>query len=604
MPQQPANSLGKGKKKDRPPSRANTPTPPPPPTNLAQLKSNIAEVPGIIKNTSEALDFLTTKQWLIPDQKITNSHLATVLLSLVATTSPRKTTEKIPDATSNVIKAVAFLLEEVTIAEYAEKILQYLTDLNPPIPAPQINTDTASQINETLTSIKETVTKHTETIHKTDEVLAKLQDSQKTLAENHHQTYRDALLNGQPSATRITTPQEMKIQNRLNINDRQIMFEVQAESEDFLKTAFPDVEKPTIKMKTSLNQWIESNEETNQALKKANVRAITQYRKNKFLIEANTREVASWIKANSTQFLQRLIGHPVKILGRLYPVVARFMPVLFHTNEEGICELENSANLPPHSISHVSWIKNPDNRADRQRYANIKIFCKSAETANQLIIDGGRFKHLDSSLRIHKDIKVPSPCHRCQNYGHISTECSTPNPTCAKCAESHPTTKCASTSTKCTPCGSVDHRTNDENCPERRSREQAILTNNPEALLPYYITHEQWTWGLHRSDPNTSEAEIPPHNPNKSGPSKSRTKKQTSNNQGHQSTLFDGGIHRQQPSTGSNSTPIGTRKHTDQEDPTPADGECNDTSPNQLPNNPPPPPPLQQTQQTTTTPSQ
>lgn len=154
-------------------------------------------------------------------------------------------------------------------------------------------------------------------------------------------------------------------------------------------------------------------------------------------MEANLREAAVWIRQNGMQFLQTLLGHPIKILGRLYLVIARFMPVLFHMNKEGIHELEGSANLAANTISHITWIKNPDKGAKGQEYAKMKIFCKSAKTANHLILGAGCFKHLGSNLRIHKDIKAPGTCNQCQKYSHISSQCPETNLTCTKCAENH-----------------------------------------------------------------------------------------------------------------------------------------------------------------------
>ena len=56
--------------------------------------------------------------------------------------------------------------------------------------------------------------------------------------------------------------------------------------------------------------------------------------------------------------------------------------------------------------------------------------------------------------------------------------------------------ECTTGRTKCTPCRSTDHQTNDEKCTERIEHENATIDKKPEALTPYYIMDERWTWGL------------------------------------------------------------------------------------------------------------
>ena len=582
MPKQATSSRTKSKSNDTPPSRASSSSPQPP--NLKQLKADNTKIPGIIKNASDAYEYLESKQWILPGQKITNTHFATILLSLVTTLSPRRATDKSPDTVNNVIKAVAYLLKDAMVAKYVEKITHQLTDLKTLNNTPQSNIETTPHLNDMLTNIHATICKQTDAIQKTNEALEKLQANRTANIDNHQQNlpYREALLNGHPPPTQVTTPHEARILNRLNISDHQIMLEVQSEKDNILKDAFPHEVDPYGKIKSALNAWLENSDESNQPPKKSNIHAISKYRKNKMLIEANTIESATWIKQNSNQFLQQLIGHPVKILGRMFLVVARFMPVLFCTDDGGAHDLENSANLPPNSISQVSWIKNPENRTDGQRYTNVKIFCSSAKTANQLILEAGRFKHLGSNLRIHKDIKAPSTCNRCQTYGHISTGCPNESSTCARCASSHHATKCTSSTIKCTPCGSGTHQTNDERCPERTARENAILTKNPETLSPYYTTYEPWTWGLSKTEPSQESSNNEPSK-NTSSASTSNTcqkkgNQQPKGNQGQQSTLFDGGIRRQQAPTGPNGNPTSMRKIDEQGNHAPTDEHSNTPS--------------------------
>src|SRR5258706_16215638 len=70
-------SPGKGKPNERPTSRNATTTH----LTLQQLKSDIEKAPGVVKNATDARNYLALRQWSQPAQKITCSHLATILLS-------------------------------------------------------------------------------------------------------------------------------------------------------------------------------------------------------------------------------------------------------------------------------------------------------------------------------------------------------------------------------------------------------------------------------------------------------------------------------------------------------------------------------------------
>ena len=553
----------------------------PPLPSLEILKASVENSPGIVKNAKDARELLNKKQWLLSDQEVTYTHLAAILLSLVTTYGPRKTTEKISDTVANDIKAVAYLLEEATIAKYVDNITNRIAANTAQPNDIQANSDTAKHINETLSSINETVNNNTQAIKRTNETLAKMQETLASHATTTTQplSYRDALINGKLPATRATTLQEARIQNRLNISACQILIEVQIPDTDTTAEALWNDANPMGTIKANMNQWIDSHNGEDPPPKKAFIRALTTFRNKKLLIETDSAETTEWMKRNCGEFLKSALGHPTKVLGRLYPVIARFMPISFNTNEDGARDLENSAKLPADSISHVTWIKKIENRSATQQYANVKIFCTSAEAANKLLLAAGKFRHLGSYLRIHKDIREPCACNHCQRYGHFAKECIEDTPKCAKCAGEHITSKCTSTVFKCTPCNSNEHHTNSDKCPERKARETARLNKNPEAASPFYITEEPWTWG-HLPPPNsqhdnennntdtpTPRVRFPPRNTtrNTRAPAPTYTRNPSSsffNNRGtfgqQRTPTFASSQHRQQQQrTGSNTTPLG-----------------------------------------------
>lgn len=550
----------KRKMAERPPSR-NLPTTPP---TLQQYKTSIENAPGPVKNATDARKYLEQKQWTLPQQHITCSHLARVLFSLVSIQgqATHKTTDKLTENTANTITSVALLLEEAVVAQYVGQIMDQLSwqsgDNNP------TNNATSVQVKDSIDTLSATVQESVVTLQKAiDEI--KLSPSPAQLTPNPQPinpkySYRDALLsNRQITHTLLSTPYEAKLQNRLNIDALQALIEIQSENDNPLKDNNPSDECPTGKLKAVANNWLANRDGDDPPPPNTVIRALTQYSNKKILLEANTKEAAEWIRQNASRIFQPLIGHPVKTLGRLYPVIARFMPVLFQTNKSGIHKLESSANLTANSITNAMWIKHPNQRSKGQLFANLKILCTSAEVANSLIIGSGRISHLGSQIQFSKNVRAPGTCNHCQLYGHTATRCKAPAPVCATCGDNHFSSECRAQTTKCTPCGLVGHRTNSDECPQHILREDALRTKRPELLTPYFITAERWTWGLTEGNTPPQEAneettyQYQRRKPLRSAPRQRQAGKEPAKTQ---RTLLKSGFQRRTMQTGANSIPI------------------------------------------------
>lgn len=189
---------------------------------------------------------------------------------------------------------------------------------------------------------------------------------------------------------------------------------------------------------------------------------------------------------------------------------------------------------------------------------------------------------MGSQLRIHKDIRTPGTCNRCQKYGHIVPDCKDESPTCAKCGEDHRSMECTTGRTKCTPCGSEDHQTNDERCPKRIERENAAIDKKPEAHTPYYVTDERWTWGFPDNDLTNRNAVMertqyerrPPVINTRQG----RNPPQPRGRATQQSTLISNGFQRKPLLSGTNNTPLGRKAPNDTTPPTPPSLHRNSTT--------------------------
>ena len=546
----------KGKATGRPPSRSVTTTQ----QTLQQLKTDIENTPGVVKTAADACKYLEQKQWSLPQQNITCSHLATVLLLLVTINQgSRKTTDKFSEHTANTIKAVAFLLKEAVVAQYIEQVLDQISQHANNIPT-SLGTDTSMQVKESIDSLNATMQERVNSLQKVIEDIKSAPSATNLPFTNPEYSYRDALLNNhQPAHLPPSTIHEARPMNRLNIKACQVLIEIQSESEYPLKDINPTENNPTGMVKTAANNWLANRDRDDPSPLNTIICALTQYSNKELLMETNTPEAAAWIRQNASHIFQSLIGHPVKALGRLYPVIARFMPVLFQTNETGIRELESNANLPEKSIAQTIWIRNPDRRSNGQHHANLKILCTSPEAANSLILGSGQISHLGLQIRFHKDIKAPGTCNRCQEYGHTTSTCKAESSKCAKCGDPHFTSECHSQTTKCTPCGSNEHRTNDVKCPQRIAREDALLTKKPELLTPYYITAERWTWGLltRTTTPNDGEEDTAhQHHRMHRGGTRQRNLLTNRGLAGTQRTLINSGFQRRPIQTGANGIPL------------------------------------------------
>ena len=405
------STADKGKTTERPPSRSATTTLP----TLEQYKTSIENDPGPVKNATDARKYLELKQWTLPQQNITCSHLATVLFSLVSIQgqNARKSTDKLSDNAANTIKSVALLLEEAVVAQYVRQIMDQITQQpNCNNPGPPHN-DT---VKESIDTLSATLQEKVETLQKTiDELKSAPNPAQLTPNPqyiNPEYSYRDTLISNQQSAhPQPSTIFEAKLQNRLNIDALQTLIEIQTESEDPLGDSISKDDNPTGKLKALANNWLANRDGDNPPPPNTTIRTLTQYGNRKLLLEANTKESADWICQNASCVFQPLTGHPVRVLGRHYMVIARFMPVLFQADEPSICKLESSTNLPEKLIANAAWIKKPEQRAKGQLFANLKLFCTSAEVANTLILGSGRISHLGSQIQFTKDVRRPGTCN-------------------------------------------------------------------------------------------------------------------------------------------------------------------------------------------------
>jgi hypothetical protein len=525
--------------------------------SLNQLKKASTLKGGIIKNTFDARKHLVTAGLTTPEEPGTQETITKILLSLVVTlTVKRNTGEKILENFANIIKASALLLDEIAtktpaLKQQSEDTVSPKASLDTS-PTCQAHQDLRTQLKSSVNDLKTAMTSQAEANKKASTLINKLErlhesmekktkDIEQTRA-NNQATYRDILVHGKSSLS-LHSPSQHRLLNQLNIKACQLMVEFEADTHTKVPKPSPQSNDPTLIIRNAINTWLSSLEDQNGPLPtNAKARSIKIFGNSCLFIKMNSVEAVNWMKANPNHIIGDILKCKTRVLTRTYAVIARFVPVTFKPTATNLKLVEDDLSLPNSSIEEAVWIKHPSKHSKVQKYANLKILCSTPEAANTLITRPTYI--LGSHLSIQKDIKTPGVCNKCQQYSHIVRDCKEMKDTCGQCAGEHQTSLCINTTEcKCTPCGSTEHTTNHPECPVYQQHKTSMIDWDPEAMSPYYLTQEEWTWGHHLNPidppPNPTDA----HSSRKdkfqrSRPSRLSSHKGTQHGQ-HQQTLKD-----------------------------------------------------------------
>jgi hypothetical protein len=197
---------------------------------LAQLKRTILLEGGLIKNVTNTRKYLNTMGLTPQDTMITTSSCIEILLTLVATSSMKRTdNEKIPKKTMNIIKATALLLDEITTNAQDPKSKS--TDRNTTtishenMPNNLVIQEIRNQMETNLNILKHAANGQAEATDKANTLLVRMEkiwkQTEKSLNKALNTTrevtksttpYRDTLVNGQNNMI-PHTPSQQRILN-------------------------------------------------------------------------------------------------------------------------------------------------------------------------------------------------------------------------------------------------------------------------------------------------------------------------------------------------------------------------------------------------------
>jgi hypothetical protein len=211
---------------------------------MAQLKKAILDEGGLIKNATNARKHLDAMGLSPPGTKITPGNIAEILLTLVVTTTTRRTAgKKIPKKIANIIKATALTLEDITADDTNTQ------DAEPEMgtghvdtPQNPVHQEIRDQLEENTNLFKQAAKNQADATNKANTLLARMEkmceQTEKSLNKAISTTkeaakpatpYRDALLNGRNNTT-LQTPFQQRILNWINIKSRQVLNEFKADA--------------------------------------------------------------------------------------------------------------------------------------------------------------------------------------------------------------------------------------------------------------------------------------------------------------------------------------------------------------------------------------
>ena len=197
---------------------------------------------------------------------------------------------------------------------------------------------------------------------------------------------------------------------------------------------------------------------------------------------------------------------------RSYVLIFKFVPCtggFDPFDDANLREIEADNGAPPNSITSASWCKRPDLRTPNQQTANLKVCCATPEGANYFLKE--RIRVLGELVNVRMDLKVPTRCNQCQEYGHIRANCTNPE-RCVNCASIDHTVESCLIGNKqcCVSCGEgSDHGSASPACPTYKSKCDDINSRFPENLLPFFPTADRATWASLPSNPPRPTSPFP-----------------------------------------------------------------------------------------------
>jgi hypothetical protein len=490
----------------------------------SEINTRLSTEPNPVASASEAKSWLEAKGWILAGEDYTKPKLADILFTVALTS-------KLAPEASSAIKAVALLIEDLAEEDFSASLSdKIVTKITESIDVLRTEIDNAKEFLDATTQKQASITvdaqkaaeKNIELTNKLTEVSGKvsaLDANPRRLASSvwPSLTRNVTAGNGPPPAFDPSLPpSHTKLQQRILLETQQALVEfdgphdVDGGSLPFDHDRSAEAQKS---LRDKLNGWLITGEEDRS---KRFIRNVKIFERAAFLVEFDSPSTKDRFVKMCEEDVTKLKGlYPgARIKPRTYTVIFRFVPCTGDFDPytpEHLRDLEKDNGLEPNSIVTASWCKRPENRAPNQSSANLKVVCANPETGNLLLSQ--RIRVEEHLVTVHKDLKQPVRCLRCQEYGHIRDSCTSID-RCAICtSEFHAATDCINKDRpKCVSCGDGStHPSTSHTCPTYTRKLQELDARSPENAMPYFPTEESWTWVM--NPPRQQPGASPPMQP-------------------------------------------------------------------------------------------
>ena len=526
-----------------------------------------------IASVQDAITKLESRQFSVPDQEYTNTHLASILFQLTAT---------LPAEGASIVKAVAILVNQLDLDNHADRMASSLMDtLEPPmegfIRMGASIQEHADRIIEGHDSIENCVIEMVTRVSDLHEAFRDTQEKAEanTLAvqnlianierrpcppgtDTNAPTLQSVDPNSYAARTSAYVPAvHSKVMARKDERQRQVLFtKTQGMTSQGLDDQDPQI--LITKANLALTAMKATHDDIPDAIQFMSAKTLA---KGDILFDMDSPESAEWIRKDGIrlEFMQGF-GAMSEIKDREHSCVVENVPIGFHPSAETTLEVETTNGLTPKSIMLARWIKPIEHRFEGQRTAFMILTFRSAEDAN---------KAIHNNLYIHgkrcitrKLLPEPRRCFKCHaiNAQHIAANCKEITDICSTCGGAHISKDCQLKNDLpdkhyCTNCRTHGHTARDRLCPIYIKQCNELYNRKPEFLYKYFPTDNPSTWEL--LHPTTNP--LPPAPPQQEGESQgwsavtNKKKRQYNYPAGPPASQHT----RNEKTTASNSTPLG-----------------------------------------------
>jgi len=467
-----------------------------------------------VSSVEEAVAKLESRQFSVPDQEYTNTHLASILFQLTST---------LPAEGASIVKAVAILLNELDLDGHAERTTNAIMDtlvrpMQGFIDMGASIKEHADRVIDGHESIENCVI---EMVSRIDDLHNAFRDTQEkadasnlavqhTLANLEKRLDSPLEINTAPPpppstpnsyASRVRTQipaVHSKVMARNEEKQRQVLFtKAQGMASQGLDNQDPQI--IIAKANLALTTMKTTHDDIPEGIQFMSAKTLA---KGDILFDMDSPESVEWIRKEGTRVeFMKGFGAMSEIKDREHSCVVENVPTIFYPSPESSAEVETTNRLTPNSILLARWIKPIERRFEGQRSAFMIITFRTAESANTAIQNSLYICGKRCTTR--KLLPEPRRCFKCHaiNARHIAANCKEITDICDTCGGAHLSRECSLKDELpekhyCVNCKTYGHAARDRLCPAYIKCTDELNTRMPENLYKYFPTDNPRTWEL------------------------------------------------------------------------------------------------------------